>query len=238
MGISLSWYKLKGITEEEFKKLLKDYKKEIDEINNTKLYESIDNLNVIDQNIISFKYQHDFVHSVTIRDELIKYPYFHKANFWGIFVEKNLFLLASGKNESVNFLIEKLKKLIIDLLREKENKLVDITVEKIKLTPDQLLEVTKKDAITITAQWFKKLGEREQTAFLSGNLEDEEGNQSDLYSLFLEKAEKSSSITFISEKLGYSLGVSQNKISSNVKEATYESFVNYFKELMIPIIKT
>ena len=108
-----------------------------------------------------------------------------------------------------------------------------ILIKPMELTPEHMAKIINKDAISVNTRWFNDLGERETTAGLYGNLEDEHGNRSPYYDKFLKEAKNSPYINFLSETLGYNIGISTQKFSSNKKEATYESFVDYFKDIIL-----
>lgn len=227
--VSLTWFELKDINKEDFTKIFKKYNKEVGKIREIPLIVSIDKFEEIEENLIQFEFQCDFKHSVTVREKLIEYPYFHKAKFWALFEANKAYILASGKRDSVNFLNDSLIRICSDYSLNEET-MREIGIIPIKLDGEQLLEISRRDAVKITAQWFSKLGEREKSAFLSGTLKDEEGNESDTYTQLVEKAEKSTAFTFNSRSLGYSISISKLKISSKVAEANEESLVKYFKE--------
>lgn len=232
MSASLTWFELKYISKNDFIKIFKDYNKSVGSLNGINLTVSINNLEEIETNLIQFDFQHDFKHSITLREKLVEYPYFHKAKFWIIFQNKKVYLLSSGKRDSINYLNDALIKICSDYsLNEETMREIDITP--IKLDGEQLLEISRLDALKITQRWFSNLGEREKSAFLSGTLKDEYGNESDTYKQLIKKAEKTTAFTFKSRKLGYPISLSKSKISSKVNEANEESLVKYFKDLMI-----
>ena len=226
MSASLTWFELKYISKNDFIKIFKDYNKSVGSLNGINLTVSINNFEEIETNLIQFDFQHDFKHSITLREKLVEYPYFHKAKFWIIFQNKKVYLLSSGKRDSINYLNDALIKICSDYSLNEE------TMREIDITPIKL-EISRLDALKITQRWFSNLGEREKSAFLSGTLKDEYGNESDTYKQLIKKAEKTTAFTFKSRKLGYPISLSKSKISSKVNEANEESLVKYFKDLMI-----
>ena len=235
MTVSLVWYTLEGIGKEKFKEIYSGYKQEVGKIGEISLDVTIDNLSEPEKDIIYFEFQHDFKHSTKIRGNLIEYPYSHEAKFWVVFTQNKNFLLINGKEESINFLVGKLIKICSDE-HIKQEEMRQIMIPPMELTPEHMAKIINKDALSVNNRWFNDLGERETTAGLYGNLEDENGNRSPYYDKFLNEAKNSSSINFLSETLGYNIGISTQRFYSNKKEATYESFVEYFKNIILPVI--
>ena len=139
------------------------------------------------------------------------------------------------KKDSKSYLNDSLIKIYSEFSIN-QNEIKEIEIEALNLNGEQLLEITHVDALKITARWFSNLGEREKSAFLSGTLKDEEGNESDTYKELVKKAEKSTAFTFKSSKLGYSISLSKSKISSKVTEANNEGLVKYFKDTLLTSI--
>ena len=235
MSGSLTWFELKYISKTDFITIFKDYSKPVGKLGDIPLTVSISNLEEIETDIIQFEFQHDFKHSITVRERLVEYPFFHKAKFWTIFNENKSYILANGQKDSINYLNDALIKICSDYSLEEET-MREIDIEPMKLDGEHLLEITRIDALKITARWFLNLGEREKSAFLSGTLKDENGNESDTYRELVKKAEKSTAFTFKSRKLGYSITISKSKISSKVNEANNESLVKYFKDSILNCI--
>lgn len=230
--VSLVWYTLEGIGKEKFKEIYSEYKQEVGKIGEISLDVTIDNLSEQEEDTIYFEFQHDFKHSTKIRGNLIEYPYSHEAKFWTIFTQNKNYLLISGKEESIKFLVGKLVKICSDE-HINQGEMRQILIKPMELTPEHMAKIINKDAISVNTRWFNDLGERETTAGLYGNLEDEHGNRSPYYDKFLKEAKNSPYINFLSETLGYNIGISTQKFSSNKKEATYESFVDYFKDIIL-----
>lgn len=235
MSSSLTWFELKYISKTDFIKIFKGYEESVGKIQDIPLTVSINKFEEIEKDIIQFEFQHDFKHSVTLRERLVEYPFFHKANFWTIFDDDKSFILANGQKDSITYLNDALIKICSDYsLNEETMREIEITA--LKLDGEQLLEISRIDALKITARWFLNLGEREKSAFLSGTLKDENGDESETYKTLVKKAENSSAITFKSRNLGYPITISKFKISSKVTESNNESLVKYFKDLILECI--
>lgn len=231
--VSLNLYTLEGINKQDFTTLFKNYNKEIGTIGDVVLLLNVENYQDLGDNIVNFKYQHDFEHSIKLMTKTVKYPFFHKAEIWILFKDKKSYLFIEGEEKSVKFIVSELEKLGADLCREKLETMKQIIIEQLNISSNILADILISDAVEITSQWFSKLGEKERTAFLSGQLKNRTGEESELYKKFKDIAKSSNTATFISEKLGYKITISKSKISSPDKESNAESIISFFNDIII-----
>lgn len=230
---SLSIFEMEGITKELFKEIFDGYNVNVGCLNDVNLNVSVDNYHDLTENLVNFQYQHDFEHSVKIRDNTVKYPYFHKAEIWILFTNEKDYLFISAEDKSIKFILPELKKIVAKKTNE-SGELRELVFYQFMIG-DLIADIIISDAIEVTGQWFKKLNERERSAFLSGQLLDREGGESDHYTEFKRKAERHSSVTFISKNLGYKITISKSKISSKDQDATPESIIDYFEREIIEL---
>lgn len=203
---------------------------------------SIDKFKCIHDDFVAFEFQHDLRHEIIIRGRTIEYPRFHHAEFWIFFTPKANYLFVSGDESSVEFLVGKLFLMIKDANLKNENfeeNFKDIRYERLSLGNDTFLEILHTDAIKINASWWKRVDQDLRSVFLSGNLKDKDGEH-EVFKLIKEKAGDISSASYLSNKIGYKLAISKKKfsITASKNEVEAGSLLNYFKEIIYPLLKT
>lgn len=232
--ISLKFHVLEGINKDDFINLFEKHNEIIGRIESLKydLKSSTENFEHLNDNLLSFTFQHDFVHRETMRGHVLEYPYFHLATFWIAFLDKT-YLFASGEDSAIGYILDEIKRIVADNMSR------EIVITPLKINNEVFTEVLVKDALDISNSWFEEVDEGVRAAFLSGHLKDSD-SENELYGLFKEKAGNVNSTTFMSRKLGYTITISRIKgsIYSPNKKANPLGFIGYFQEVIYPILNT
>ena len=244
--VSLKIYKSDPFDRTFFKNEFGTFNKELER--STQLKEeyvfkaSIDKFKCIHDDFVTFEFQHDLRHEINIRGRMIEYPRFHHAEFWIFFTPNTNYLFVSGDESSVEFLVGKLFLMIKDVNSKNENfkeNFKDLQYERLSLENDTFLEILQTDALKINASWWNKVDLDLKSAFLSGNLKDKDGEH-EVFRLIKEKGGNISTAYYLSTKIGYRLNMSRKNVSitASKKEVEAGSLLNYFKEIIYPLLKT
>ncbi len=226
---SLNMFKIERLPTENIEKI-KDYKKEVGEIGDIKLFLSIENFTKLEEDLYYFDFQHDFRHAYIHRGNLIHFPRSHELKMWISLKGEKTFLFIQGDEGSINPAIPNLKDIFSSI------EFVDFEINKLQIKTENLIDITTNDAITIFNSWFKELDQNMRSVFLSGQLKDEEQIH-ELYEHVIEKAGKITSVQYSSNKLGFAITLnSKGIISSRNKECTPPTLLSYFTDVVAPLL--
>ena len=98
-------------------------------------------------------------------------------------------------------------------------------------------DVIKKDASEVLSGWWKGLNANDHSVNLHGILRDDEGIESELYSLINETAKTKTSVRIMSKKLVNTITISKNKLYSPHKEVNSLTLIEYFDKIIYPLFK-
>lgn len=153
MTISLKIFELKGINKDSFIDIFGSYNEVVDNIPelNAELRASTNNFSILDDNIVSFEYQHDFKQLYELRGKRYTRPRSFKADFWVLFRNGKHYIFVSGDKDAISFVVPEFITIIAD------KKFNEVTINKIKITSEALISISGEDAVTINESWFNNL---------------------------------------------------------------------------------
>lgn len=232
--ISLHIFKITGLKESNLE-YIKDYNSlnEKEEEFNVELKQYISDYNVGEKNLINFKFTHESVSKIQIGEK--NYPNFHvdSAEIWISFKHPQTFVFINSSS-NLEFILSELKR-IIQISLPLEN-MVDLETKEINLKR-YFTEIIKKDASEILSGWWKGLNANDHSVNLHGILRDDEGIESELYTLINETAKSKTSVKIRSKKLVNNLIISKNKLYSPNKEVNSLTLIEYFDKIIYPLFK-
>lgn len=232
--ISLHIFKINGLKEKYL-----DYIKEYTSLNekeeefNVELKQYISEYNISEKNLIDFKFTHESVTKIQIDDR--NFPNFHvdSAKIWISFKYPQTFVFINSSS-NLEFILSELKRIIqINLPLEE---MVELEIDEIDLK-EYFADIIKKDASEVLSGWWKGLNSNDHSVNLHGILRDDEGIESELYSLINETAKTKTSVRILSKKLVNTITISKNKLYSPHKEVNSLTLIEYFDKIIYPLFK-
>lgn len=232
--ISLHIFKIIGLKESNLEHI-KNYNSlnEKEEEFDVELKQYISDYNIGEKNLINFKFTHESVSKIQIGEK--NYPNFHvdSADIWISFKHPQTFVFIKSSS-NLEFILSELKR-IIQINLPLEN-MVELETEEINLKR-YFTEIIKKDASEILSGWWKGLNANDHSVNLHGILRDDEGIESELYTLINETAKTKTSVKIRSKKLVNTLIISKNKLYSPNKEINSLTLIEYFDKIIYPLFK-
>ncbi|MDO5841717.1 MAG: hypothetical protein Q4Q24_00415 [Methanobrevibacter ruminantium] len=233
--ISLHIFKIDGLKENHLE-YIQDYTalNEKEEEFNVELKQYISNFNKSEKNLIDFKFTHESVTKIQIDER--NFPNFHvdSAEIWISFKHPQTYIFINSSS-NLEFIISELKRIIqINLPLEQ---MVELEINEIDLR-NYFAEVIKKDASEVLSGWWKGLNANDHSINLHGILRDDEGIESEMYTLINETAKTKTSVRIMSKKLVNTITISKNKLYSPHKEVNSLTLIEYFDKIIFPLFKS
>lgn len=233
--ISLHIFKIDGLKENHLE-YIKDYTalNEKEEEFNVELKQYISNFNISEKNLIDFKFTHESVTKIQIDER--NFPNFHvdSAEIWISFKHPQTYIFINSSS-NLEFIISELKRIIqINLPLDQ---MVELEINEIDLR-NYFAEVIKKDASEVLSGWWNGLNANDHSINLHGILRDDEGIESEMYTLINETAKTKTSVRIMSKKLVNTITISKNKLYSPHKEVNSLTLIEYFDKIIYPLFKS
>lgn len=232
--ISFHIFKIEGLKEEHLK-FIKEYTalNEKEEEFDVELKQYISDFHISEKNLIDFKFTHESVTKIQIDER--NFPNFHKdtAEIWISFKHPETYMFINSSS-NLEFITSELKRIIqinlpLEQMVELEIKPIDLKIH--------FAEVIKKDASEVLSGWWKGLNANDHSINLHGILRDDEGIESEMYTLINETAKTKTSVRIMSKKLVNTITISKNKLYSPHKEVNSLTLIEYFDKIIYPLFK-
>lgn len=232
--ISLHIFKINGLKEQHL-----DYIKHYTSVNekeeefDVELKQYISEYNIREKYLIDFKFTHESVTKIQIDER--NFPNFHvdSAEIWISFKHPQTFIFIKSSS-NLDFILSELKRIIqINIPLEQ---MVELKTNELDLK-EYFADIIKKDASEVLSGWWKGLNANDHSVNLHGILRDDEGIESELYSLINETAKTKTSVRIMSKKLVNTITISQNKLYSPHKEMNSITLIEYFDKIIYPLFK-
>ncbi len=232
--ISLHIFKINGLKEEHL-----DYIRQYSSVNekedefDVELKQYISEYNIGEKHLIDFRFTHESVTKIQIGER--NFPNFHvdSAKIWVSFKHPQTFIFINSSS-NLDFILSELKRIIqINIPLEQ---MVELKTNELDLK-EYFTDIIKKDASEVLSGWWKGLNANDHSVNLHGILRDDEGIESEYYSLINETAKTKTSVRIMSKKLVNTITISQNKLYSPHKEVNSLTLIEYFDKIIYPLFK-
>jgi len=221
-----------GVNKENFQDIFQNHDIVVDRIDefDLDLRETVENYREISDYDVLFTFQTDFKFTRELRGRVFPYPAYYRSDVWVYFTDRGNYVFIFDKDRPSRYISGRIREVL------SENG-YNVEIERLEISNEALLRIVSQDFVRINSSWWKRIGEDLRAAFLSGRLRDTEG-ENELYRLIEERAGEITVANYLSRRLGFNISISRKKgsIATGRREVDPSVIVNYFKEVVHPIL--